>query len=36
VWGAQRPDLDGPPVRIEAADDAACDALQRWSLLHDA
>jgi glycerol-1-phosphatase len=36
VWGAQKPDLDGHPVRIEAADDAARDALQRWSLLHDA
>jgi HAD superfamily hydrolase (TIGR01450 family) len=36
VWGAQSPDLGGPPVRIEAGDGAARDALQRWSLLHDA
>jgi len=31
VWGAQ---LDWRPVRIEAADDWARDALQRWSLVH--
>jgi glycerol-1-phosphatase len=36
VWGAQSPDPDGQPIRIEAADDVARDALQRWSLLHDA
>jgi glycerol-1-phosphatase len=31
VWSAP---LDGRPARIEAADDRARDALQRWSLLH--
>ncbi|MFZ1176538.1 MAG: HAD-IIA family hydrolase [Mycobacterium sp.] len=31
VWGAE---LDGRPVHIEAADDRARDALQRWSLVH--
>ncbi|HWT47746.1 MAG TPA: HAD-IIA family hydrolase [Mycobacterium sp.] len=31
VWGAQD---DGQPLRIEAADDGARDALQRWSLVH--
>jgi glycerol-1-phosphatase len=34
VWGLQEPDLQRPQVRIEAADDRARDALQRWSLLH--
>ena len=36
VWGAQHPDysdFQGRPVRIEAADDRARDALQRWSLV---
>jgi glycerol-1-phosphatase len=32
VWGAP---FDGRPLRIEAADDRARDALQRWSLVHD-
>jgi glycerol 3-phosphatase-2 len=36
VWVVQSPDLDGQPVDIEAADDAARDALQHWSLLHEA
>ena len=31
VWDARG---DGRPVRVEAADDRARDALQRWSLLH--
>lgn len=31
VWKAQP---GGPPVRIEAADGRARDALQRWSLVH--
>lgn len=31
VWGARG---EGGPVRIEAADDRARDALERWSLLH--
>ena len=30
IWGLQ----EGRPVRIEAADDRARDALQRWSLVH--
>ena len=34
VWGAQVADSHGRPVRIEAADDRARDALQRWSLVH--
>ena len=34
VWGAQSPDFQGRPVRIEAADDRARLALQRWSLVH--
>jgi glycerol-1-phosphatase len=37
VWGAQYPDhsdFQGRPARIEAADDRARDALQRWSLVH--
>jgi glycerol-1-phosphatase len=31
VWGALS---DGRPIRIEAADDRARDALRRWSLMH--
>jgi glycerol-1-phosphatase len=31
VWDA---DVKGPPARIEAGDDRARDALQRWSLMH--
>jgi glycerol 3-phosphatase-2 len=31
VWGAQ---VDRRPLRIEAGDDRARDALQRWSLVH--
>jgi hypothetical protein len=31
VWGAHS---DGRPLRIEAADDRARDALRRWSLVH--
>jgi glycerol-1-phosphatase len=34
VWGADRPDSPGPPVRIEAGDERASDALHRWSLVH--
>ena len=34
VWGGQYSDFQGRPVRIEAADDRARDALQRWSLVH--
>jgi glycerol-1-phosphatase len=33
VWGAQFPDLQGRPVRVEAGDDRARDALRRWSLV---
>ena len=33
VWGA---DTTGGPLRIEAGDDRARDALQRWSLVHSA
>ncbi|MDT5349592.1 MAG: glycerol-phosphatase [Mycobacterium sp.] len=33
VWGAGGP--AGRPVRIEAGDDHARDALRRWSLVHD-
>jgi HAD superfamily hydrolase (TIGR01450 family) len=35
VWGAGLPDVQGRAVRIEAADDAARDALRRCSLVHD-
>ncbi len=31
VWSAP---FDGGPAHIEAADDRARDALQRWSLVH--
>jgi glycerol-1-phosphatase len=31
VWSTP---FDGPPARIDAADDRARDALQRWSLVH--
>ena len=34
VWGAPDPDSQGRPVRIEAADARARDALRRWSLVH--
>ena len=34
VWGAHYPDFAGRPLPIEAADDRARDALQRWSLVH--
>lgn len=34
VWGALDSDSEQAAVRIEAGDDAARDALQRWSLVH--
>jgi glycerol-1-phosphatase len=34
VWDAHCPDSQGRPLRIEAADDRARDALQHWSLVH--
>jgi len=34
VWGTAPSDSPGRPVRIEAADDQARAALQRWSLVH--
>ncbi|MBV8789166.1 MAG: HAD hydrolase-like protein, partial [Mycobacterium sp.] len=34
MWGRQNSDSDGRPARIEAGDDRARDALQRWSLVH--
>ena len=34
VWGADCPDFQARPLRIEASDDQARDALRRWSLLH--
>ncbi len=34
VWGAHCPDFAVRPLPIEAADDRARDALQRWSLVH--
>jgi glycerol 3-phosphatase-2 len=34
VWGAHCPDFAGRRLPIEAADDRARDALQRWSLVH--
>jgi glycerol 3-phosphatase-2 len=33
VWGADCPDFPARPLRIEAGDDRARDALRRWSLL---
>jgi glycerol-1-phosphatase len=35
VWGTQNSDCQGQQVRIEAADDQARAALQRWSLVHN-
>ena len=34
VWDAHCADSQGRPLRIEAADDRARDALQHWSLVH--
>ncbi|HET7074417.1 MAG TPA: HAD-IIA family hydrolase [Mycobacterium sp.] len=34
VWGAPGADAQGRPVRIEAADDRAREALRRWALVH--
>ena len=35
VWGAQGSDFPGQPAHIQATDDRARDALERWSLLQE-
>ena len=35
VWGAQGSDFQGQPAHIQATDDRARDALERWSLLQE-